>query len=497
VRDEREGRGEIPDRELDDPGQGRTGESEETGAKRGGMGPGMPGMPAPPGRTRHTLVRRLVMPFQEFFQAESSSGIILLLCAAIALIWANSPWSESYFHLWETHLVIGGGILDLDYSLHYWINDGLMAVFFFMVGLEIKREVLVGELASPKQAALPIAAAIGGMIVPALIFVAFNAGTPELRGWGVPMATDIAFALGILALLGDRAPGGLKIFLAALAIVDDLGAVLVIALFYSHGIDWTSLLMAGVTFIILMGANRGGVRRPSVYTVLGIILWYFFLKSGVHATIAGVVLAITIPSRTRINVPEFVASARSYLQQFEADGLRPDPAHPLTPRQESALERLEEAAEEVQSPLLSIEHSIVPWVAFGIMPLFALANAGVALEPEVIQGVGSPVVLGIALGLLIGKPIGIGIFSWLAVRLGIAGLPAGVRGMHFLGVGLLAGVGFTMSLFIAGLAFEGTTLELSKVGVLGASTIAGIAGYLVLRSRGNPGAVTRAGGGHH
>jgi NhaA family Na+:H+ antiporter len=485
-----------PGRAGSDPGRagsghGRPGSDPERPGRPGGRPP-VPGVPAPPGRTRHTLVRRLVLPFQEFFQAESASGIVLLVCAAVALAWANSPWSESYFHLWETHAVVGGGRLRLDYSLHHWINDGLMAVFFFMVGLEIKREVLVGELASPKQAALPIAAAVGGMVVPALIFVAFNAGTPELRGWGTPMATDIAFALGVLALLGDRAPTGLKIFLAALAIVDDLGAVLVIALFYSSGIDWTMLMYGGITLIVLLGANRGGIRRPSVYTVLGIVLWFFFLKSGVHATIAGVLLATTIPSRTRINVPEFVASARDYLERFEADGLRPDPAHPLTPQQEAALERLEEAAESVQSPLLSIEHAIVPWVAFGIMPLFALANAGVALEPEVVGGLGSPVVMGIALGLLMGKPIGVGLASWIAVRLGFAGLPAGVRGTHLVGVGFLAGIGFTMSLFIAGLAFEGTTLELSKVGVLAASSVAGIIGYAILRGRGNPGAVTRA-----
>jgi NhaA family Na+:H+ antiporter len=432
------------------------------------------------------------MPFQEFFQAESASGIVLLAMAALALVWANSPWADSYFQLWETHLVVGGGPIELDYSLHYWINDGLMAVFFFMVGLEIKRETKVGELASPKQAALPIAAAIGGMVVPAGIYVLFNAGTPELRGWGVPMATDIAFALGVLAILGDRVPSGLKIFLAALAIVDDLGAVMVIALFYSAGIDWTMLAYAGIVLIILIGANLGGVRRSAVYAILGVVLWYFFLKSGVHATIAGVLLATTIPAKTRINVPEFVASARAYLAQFEDDGLRPDPAHPLTATQESALERLEEAAEEVQSPLLSIEHAIVPWVAYGIMPLFALANAGVALEPEVIQGLGSPVVLGIALGLLIGKPVGVGLFAWLAVKFRLAGLPAGVRNVHLVGVGLLAGIGFTMSLFIANLAFAGATLELSKVGVLAASTVAGVVGFLLLRAGGNPGAVTRA-----
>jgi NhaA family Na+:H+ antiporter len=478
---------------VSSPGQGGGHEiGPDDRPKRPSGGPPVPGRPPGPGRTRHTLVRRLVLPFQEFFQAESASGIILLICAAIALLWANSPLGESYFHLWETHLNVSGGPLELDYSLHYWINDGLMAVFFFMVGLEIKREVLVGELASPKQAALPIAAALGGMVIPAGIYVLFNAGTPELRGWGTPMATDIAFALGVLALLGDKAPSGLKVFLAALAIVDDLGAVLVIALFYSAGIDWMMLLYGAITMIVLMAANRGGVRRPAVYAILGLVLWYFFLKSGVHATIAGVLLATTIPARTRINVPDFVTSARDYLSVFEADGLRPDPAHPLTPRQESALERLEEAAESVQSPLLSIEHAIVPWVAYGIMPLFALANAGVALSPEVMGGVGSPVVLGVALGLLVGKPIGVGLFGWAAVKLGLAGMPAGVRAAHMIGVGFLAGIGFTMALFIAGLAFEGTTLELAKVGILSASTLAGVIGYTILRRKGNPGAVTRA-----
>ena len=456
-------------------------------------GSGFQGLNPRPG-TRHTLVRRLVTPFGEFFRAESASGIVLLACAALALLWANSPWGESYFALWHAHLVVSGGPVHLDYSLHHWINDGLMAVFFFMVGLEIKREVLVGELASPKQAALPIAAAIGGMVVPAGIYVLFNAGTPELRGWGIPMATDIAFALGVLALLGSRAPTGLKIFLAALAIVDDLGAVLVIALFYSEGIDWNMLLYSGITLIVLFAANRGGIRRPAVYALLGLVLWYFFLKSGVHATIAGVLLAMTIPARTKINVSEFVSSAREYLQAFEADGLRADPAAPLTQRQESALEHLEGAAESVQSPLLSIEHALVPWVAFGIMPLFALANAGVALEPEVVGNVGSPVVLGIALGLLIGKPIGIALFAWAAVKIGMAGLPAGVRTAHLVGVGLLGGIGFTMSLFIANLAFDDVTLELAKVGVLGASTVAGLAGYIILRRRGNPGEVRRAGG---
>lgn len=431
-------------------------------------------------RHQRTLVRRLVEPFQEFFQAESASGIVLLVCAFVALAWANSPWRDSYFHLWETEVVVGGGPLRLAKSLHHWINDGLMAVFFFMVGLEIKREVLVGELASLRQAALPIAAALGGMLVPAAIFVAFNAGTPELRGWGIPMATDIAFALGVLALLGNRIPAGLRVFLAALAIVDDLGAVLVIAIFYTTGLDLGSLGWALAIFIVLVGANRGGVRQTGVYALLGVVMWVFFLKSGIHATIAGVLLAVAIPARTRIDVTQFVNRARSFLGAFEEAGARPEPGQ-LSEAQEVALEGLEEAAEDVQSPLMSMEHTLVPWVAYGIMPLFALANAGVTLSGDVVSQMGSPLVLGIGLGLVVGKPIGIGAFAWAATRLGWAELPEGVNGRHIAGAGLLAAIGFTMSLFIADLAFSGAgSLELAKVGVLAASLLAGIAGWVFL-----------------
>ncbi len=427
------------------------------------------------------MVRRLVAPFQEFFEAESSSGIILLACAVVALVWANSPWRDSYFHLWETEVVVGGGSLRLAKSLHHWINDGLMVVFFFLVGLEIKREVLVGELASLRQSALPIAAALGGMVVPAAIYAALNVGTAELRGWGIPMATDIAFALGVLALLGDRVPSALKVFLAALAIVDDLGAVLVIAIFYSAGIDWASLGWALAILIVLIGANRGGIRRPSVYVWLGVAMWVFFLKSGVHATIAGVLLAAVIPARTRIDVDSFIHRAGQYLGEFEKAGLRPaDPAR-LSEAQELALEGLEEAAEGVQSPLLKIEYALVPWVAYGIMPLFALANAGVTFGGDVLGQAASPIVLGVALGLLVGKPIGIGAFSWFAVRMGWAALPRGMTPRHITGAGLLAGIGFTMSLFIADLAFAGSlNLELAKVGVLAASLIAGLAGWALL-----------------
>ncbi|MEJ2678363.1 MAG: Na+/H+ antiporter NhaA [Gemmatimonadota bacterium] len=438
-------------------------------------------MPDRSTRTSHTLVRRIVLPFQEFFQAESTSGLLLLACALAALAWANSPWRESYFHLWETDVVVGGGSVRLVQSLHHWINDGLMAVFFFLVGLEIKREVLVGELASPRNAALPIAAAIGGMLVPAAIFLAFNAGSPAAGGWGIPMATDIAFALGILALLGERVPAQLRVFLAAVAIVDDLGAVLVIALFYTSGIDASSLAGAAVVLLLLIAVNRAGVRRPAIYAWLGVALWLFVLKSGVHATVAGVLLAATIPVRTRIDVEQFVNRAGHYLREFEGAGPRLDAAR-LNQRQEAALEGLEQAAEGVQSPLLAVEHALVPWVAYGIMPLFALANAGVTFTPGMATALASPVVAGVGLGLLLGKPLGIGALAWLAVRLGLARLPPGFTGRQMTGVGLLAGMGFTMSLFIGDLAFGSTPdLELTKVAVLGASLVAGLAGWLVLR----------------
>ncbi|HKJ92930.1 MAG TPA: Na+/H+ antiporter NhaA [Longimicrobiales bacterium] len=432
--------------------------------------------------TSRALVHRIVLPFQEFFRAESSSGLLLLACALAALLWANSPWQESYFHLWETKLVLNAGSLRLAHSLAEWINDGLMAVFFFLVGLEIKREILVGELASPRKAALPMAAAIGGMALPAAIFLAFNHGTPQAGGWGIPMATDIAFALGVLALAGDRVPPPLRVFLAALAIVDDLGAVLIIAVFYSAGIDTAALAGAGLVLLLLLALNFLGVRRRAAYLALGVVLWLFFLKSGVHATIAGVLLAATIPARTRINVPEFTERARACLAEFENAGPRPDWAR-LNERQDAALVGLERATDGVRSPLLQVEHGLVPWVAYGIMPLFALANAGVAFTPDVLHALASPVVLGVALGLMIGKPLGIGALAWLAVRLGLASLPAGVTGRQMTGVGLLSGMGFTMSLFIADLAFPATAaLELTKVAVLGASLVVGLAGWLLLWS---------------
>jgi NhaA family Na+:H+ antiporter len=434
-----------------------------------------------PSRKRTPPIERLLRPFQEFAHQASSGGILLLICSLVALAWANSPFSASYFRLWQTPVEVRfGQWLDLDKPLLLWINDGLMAMFFFLVGMEIKRELLVGELSSWRHALLPIVAALGGMVVPALIFAVLNAGTPEIRGWGVPMATDIAFSLGALALLGTRAPLALKVFLSAFAIIDDLGAVLVIALFYTDDLNITALFYALLAFGGMLLANRLGVRNTLVYFLIGCVMWYFMLKSGVHATIAGVLGAFAIPVRQRIAPEEYVACVRDYLRPFEVPHRKPTII--LNPLQQSAVEAIERASERVQSPLQRLEHILHPWVAFLILPLFALSNAGVSLLGEQAQiDWGSRVLWGVALGLLLGKPVGILLASWLTVQLKFARLPSGVSWRHILGVGFLGGIGFTMSLFIAQLAYTAPTLNLAKIGILVGSLLAGIIGFLLLR----------------
>lgn len=385
-----------------------------------------------------TPIERLVRPFREFAELEASGGILLIGCTVVALLWANSPWAGSYFHLWHTDLTFGSASKLLRKPLHFWINDGLMALFFLLVGLEIKREILIGELASFRKAALPIAAALGGMIVPAGLYVLFNHGGPGASGWGIPMATDIAFALGVLALLGDRVPISLKVFLAALAIADDIGAVLVIAFFYTAQISWISLGIAGLVFATLIAANRTGMRHPLVYVVLGIGLWLAFLPSGIHATVAGVLLAITIPARQRTD-------------------------------------------DRAESLMLRFEHALVPWNKHFIMPVFALANAGVVLGGGAVAALVDPISLGVICGLVFGKPIGIVLFSWLATQSRVAAMLDGINWRQIAGVGMLGGIGFTMSLFVANLAFaDNHPLELAKVGILAASVVSGIAGVTVL-----------------
>jgi NhaA family Na+:H+ antiporter len=366
------------------------------------------------------------------------------MCTAIALAWANSPWAHSYIAILHHPIRVGGQQLLLELTLHEWINDGLMALFFFLVGLEIKRELLVGELASIRQAALPIAGAIGGMAVPALIYVSLNAHGAGARGWGIPMATDIAFALGVVALLGPRVPLPLRLFLAAVAIVDDIGAVLVIAIFYTASISWMSVAVAGVILAILKALNRGGVRHPAPYVLLGFALWIAVLASGVHATIAGVMLAMTIPART------------------------------IGGDEKSLLEKLERA---LHAP-----------VAFLIVPLFALANAGVRVGGASMGEHSTAIMAGVVLGLVLGKPLGITAASWIAVRLRIAVLPDGASWRLLHAVSWLGGIGFTMSLFVGALAFsDEALLDSAKLGVLFASCAAAFTGWLLLRSAGAKG----------
>ena len=434
-----------------------------------------------------TPIERVLSPFRHFAHTASSGGIVLLLTTVAALVWANSPWWESYHHLWETEVGVNWGGRALNLSLHHFINDGLMVVFFFLVGLEIKREILVGELASVKAAALPIAGAIGGMVVPAALYALVNAGGVGAPGWGIPMATDIAFALGILALMGPRIPLPLKVFLAASAIVDDLGAVLVIAFFYTANIDLTALGAGGLLLLLLIGLNRAGVRHPGAYAFVGIFLWVAFLASGVHATIAGVLLALTIPARTRVDTEYFYTRGKAILQEFDAAGVEGKSV--LTNEgQQAAIQAMEDNCEKAQAPLQRLEHGLHLWVAFGIIPLFALANAGVHLTGSLADSLTHPVSLGIILGLVVGKPLGITLCSWLAVRSGVALLPAGVGWRAILGVGFVAGIGFTMSLFVAGLAFgmESPLLDTAKIGILSASVLAAAVGWMLLRSVGTP-----------
>ncbi len=433
-----------------------------------------------PTTTRIVLRRIIVTPFQRFLQTEASGGILLIIFTALALIWANSPWSESYFNLWNTKTGLAFGDWSLIKYLILWVNDGLMAIFFFLVGLEIKREVMVGELSSVRKASLPFFAAIGGMLFPALLFAFLQAGSPGAEGWGIPMATDIAFSLGILSLLGKRVPLSMKIFLTAFAIVDDIGAVMVIALFYSGEIYLPALYIALGLFLVLIAFNFFNIRKKTLYVAVGIIIWYFFLKSGLHPTIAGIMVAFTVPITSRIRAQDFVEEVDNGLVVFKE--FEDDPTdHLLSYEQLSSVESLSNAAKHVQPPLQKLEHDLHGFVAFFILPVFALANAGVALEGAG-EALGSPLTLNIALGLLIGKMVGVSLFSWIGVKLGWASLPEGTNWKQLIALGLLGGVGFTMALFISNLAFvDADLLNQAKMGILIGSTLAGVGGYLILR----------------
>ncbi len=423
----------------------------------------------------------ILRPIQAFLHTQAAGGVLLLGAAVLALVWANSPLAPYYTALWDTTFTVGGGPIVISKPLLLWVNDLLMAVFFFLVGLEIKREIVAGELSQPRQAALSLAAAAGGMLVPALLYVLVAGGTDRAAGWGIPMATDIAFALGVLALVGSRAPLALKVFLTALAIVDDLGAVLVIAFFYTDQVNTAALLWGAAFLGALIAANRLGVMRPGIYLLLGLGLWVATLKSGVHATIAGVLTALTIPAVRRMDEAGFVATTRELLGRFEA-GVQPGDTV-ASPDQTDAIYQIRAAATDVESPLARLEHALHAPVAWLIMPIFALANAGVALGDNAAALVADPAALGVIVGLVVGKPVGVMLMAWLAVRAGLAVLPAGVSWGQLAGVSLLTGIGFTMSIFISNLAFgtEGLAVDAAKTGILLASLVMGVAGALVLR----------------
>jgi len=424
-------------------------------------------------------MQALVRPFEAFFRSEAAGGMLLMVAALVALVWANSPAAESYFALWNATFTLGGGPLVIAKPLVLWVNDGLMAIFFFLVGLEIKREIVAGELSNPRQAALSVAAAIGGMVVPALLFLAVTAGTDRVGGWGVPMATDIAFAIGVLAIAGRRAPLAVKVFLTALAIVDDLAAVLVIAFFYTASVKLVPLAVAGVALVVLIGMNRAGVMRPAAYVLVGVVLWVAMLKSGVHATIAGVLTALTIPAVQRLDAPAFAERAQEIVREFAAR-MKPEQTAPNA-EQAYAIARLRQAAEDAESPLARLEHMLHTPVALLIMPIFALANAGVAFTGSPAATLSDPAALGVMAGLIVGKPVGVLLMAWLAIKTGLAVKPDGVTWGHLVGVALLAGIGFTMSIFIATLAFDApAVLDSAKAGIFAASLVMGIAGAVVI-----------------
>lgn len=420
--------------------------------------------------------------FNSFLHNESVGGIMLMICAVIALVCANVPQLGFLHDLWHTDMGLSIGGFTLEMSLEMWINDFLMAIFFFVVGLEIKREMMVGELSSFKQAALPILAAVGGMVVPAIIYFAFNYDNPDsISGWGIPMATDIAFALGVLSLLGKRAPLGLKVFLTALAIVDDLGAIIVLAVFYpTHALHFDMLAYASAIVLFLYILNRKKVNNPLLYVLPGLVLWYFIYQSGIHATIAGVILALTIPSKTVINEVRFFEGMKYWLDRFKE--VSHDEVEALENKeQQHIIYQMNENVRNMTPLMHKFEAGLHPWVTFFIMPVFALANAGVELSGGLVSFPVPDVALGIFFGLLCGKPIGIFIFSFIAVKTKVAELPKGTTWLQLSALGIMAGIGFTMSIFIDGLAFEDQNLiNIGKAAILGTSFVAAVVGCLAV-----------------
>lgn len=429
--------------------------------------------------TKHTAsilpsapIDTVLRPLTRFMKVQTAGGIVLLLAAIAALVLANSPWSTQFLGFWQTPIGIEIGPFQLRHSLQHWINDGLMVLFFFVVGLEVKRELVLGELRSFRRATMPIIAALGGMIVPAGIYLALQWGQPGERGWGIPMATDIAFVVGCMALLGPGFPHGLRIMLLSLAIADDIGAIIVIAVGYTDHLSWAALAGGLIGLVVILVLARLGVRSFLVYAVLGLAVWFGFLESGIHATIAGVILGLMTPARSYVT-PKALANALDQTRELVTMGDFDLHTHRIDPIRE-----VRRASREVISPLEYLEHTLHPWVAFLILPLFALANAGVPVSPSYIT---SPIAIAVVLGLLIGKPVGITLASWIAVRLRIADLPHRVDWPTLIGGGLLCGIGFTMALFVASLALKDSALEQAKVGVLSGSVLSAALGMSLLK----------------
>jgi len=425
---------------------------------------------------------KFIGPIEEFIHRQTTSGLLLMSSAILALILANGPFAENYLHILHTPISFGVASWAVEMSLHHWINDGLMALFFFVVGLELKREILVGELAKLRNAILPIAAAIGGMVVPALIYFIINPEGDAASGWGIPMATDIAFAVGALALLASRVPKALITFLIALAIVDDLGAVLVIALFYTETIVVTPLFIAGGLFILLLAFNMLGIRKTLPYFSVAVLLWYALLLSGVHPTLAGILGAMSVPAMPKYDPQLFSEHVKKLMQKFDASH-QPGQSIMTNDPLRNVVQNLENSVISVGVPLKRLERTWHSPVAYLIIPIFALANAGIPLEfGSLAETMTHPVMLGVSLGLTLGKFIGITGISWLVLKLGIAELPKDTRFTQIAGVSLLAGIGFTMSIFVAQLGFSNNEelLLMAKTGILGASLLAGVAGYVWL-----------------
>jgi Na+:H+ antiporter, NhaA family len=433
---------------------------------------------------KKNLLDKSIRPLNKFIHYENSGGIVLFLAVIVALVWANSSHSDSYHQLWQTYFSIGFDTHQLSYTLRYWVNDGLMAMFFFIIGLELKREIIAGELSTFKKAILPMAAALGGILFPALIYVIINYNDPTVVGWGIPMATDIVFALSLMMLAGKNVPLAAKVFLVAVATVDDLCAVLVIAFFYSSDLSLFSLISGLSLLSILMGANLLGVRNTIFYAIVGIGgVWLAFMLSGVHATIAGVLVAFTIPARTRVNESLYSRCIGYLIYKFK--NFNPIDGPLITQHHHRIIEKIKVVSREAQTPLQKIEGALHPIVAFVVIPVFALANAGVGIGENFFADLINPVSIGVFLGLTVGKLVGVMSFTWLIVKAKITNLPKGMNWMHIAGIASLSGVGFTMSIFITTLAFYDPFLvDQAKYGILIASFISGLMGVIMLKKAG-------------